>query len=355
MALTAFVNGERKDATRFSSEQWSALKVSKPVIELCCCKTKGFMRVSNRGTRHFVHARKPDTCTSGPESELHLYFKSVIAEAIRAVGWDAEVEMSGPEGAWRADVMATRRTVQVAFEVQLSPITLIELQRRQSAYAAHNVRGCWFYGSGALNALPPVGSSEPLFPIFSDERVCIGSHPMKMREAVISLLKGHFRHCAKQRKTTFHNILIYRFSRCWACGRDFDIFSIMERGTTCWDELPVEDDGQGYPLPLNKSGAPWIVERVQQFVNTNPQLLLELSIPGWFYAQSSRRKHYTFCCYHCGQLTAEGVFEQLLLHGDCTQDLSYSVQQIASIKLKSSVAFDEKTHWCFSTSRRFCC
>jgi len=313
------------------------------------------MRVSNRGTRHFVHARKPDTCTSGPESELHLYFKSVIADSIRAAGWKAEVEMNGPGGTWRADVMATRRNVQIAFEVQLSPITLTELERRQSVYAAHNVRGCWFYGQGAQNALPPANCIEPLFPIFADERVCVGSHSMTMRKAVMSLLNGNFRRCFKQRRATSQNIVIYHFSRCWACGRDFDIFAIMQSETTCWDNLPIEEESIGSPLPLKKAGAPWIVERVEQFVNANPQLSLQITAPGWFYAQSSRRKHYTFCCYHCGQLTAEEIFEQLLFEDECMQDPTYSIQPIATINLKSSVAFDEKAHWCFSKSRRFCC
>ncbi len=129
----------------------------------------------------------------------------------------------------------------------------------------------------------------------------------------------------------------------------------MEQGTTCWDKLPIEDEGLGSPLPLKKAGAPWIVERVEQFVSANPQLSLQISAPGWFYAQSSRRKHYTFCCYHCGQLTAEEIFEQLLFQDECMQDLSYGIQQIATIQLKSSVAFDEKPHWCFSPLRRFCC
>ena len=145
---------------------------------------------------------------------------------------------------------------------------------------------------------------------------------MKMREAVISLLKGHFRHCSKQRTTTSQSIAIYRFSRCWACGQDFDIFSIVEQAITCWSELPVEDEDQGYPLSLVKSGAPWIVERVEKFVRANPQLNLKLTAPGRFYAESSHRKHYTFRCYHCGQLTAEEIFEQLLSCGECIQDLS---------------------------------
>lgn len=311
------------------------------------------MRVSKRGTRHFVHARKSESCTSGPETELHLYFKSAIAEAIRAAGWNAEVEVSGPHAVWRADVMATRRNAQIAFEVQLSPITAVEMERRHAVYAAHSVRGCWFYGSGALDKLPPV--NEPFFPILNGEgeKVSIGGHAMKMRDAVISLLKGHFKHCPKQRRTVFQNIVIYRFSRCWACGQDFDIFSITEHGTTCGDKLPIDDEDH-YPLPLFKAGAPWIVERVDQFAMANPQLNLKLTAPGWFYAQSSRRKHYTFCCFHCGQITAEEIFEQLLQEGECMQDPTYGIDAIASIKLKTSVVTEDKPHWCFSTSRRFC-
>jgi len=129
----------------------------------------------------------------------------------------------------------------------------------------------------------------------------------------------------------------------------------MERGTTCWEKSHIDVEGLGSPLPLNKAGAPWIVERVEQFVRANPQMNLRLTAPDWFYAQSSRRKHYTFCCYHCGQITAEEIFDQLLQGGECTQDLGYGIRPIASINLKTSVTKEEKPHWCFSPLRRFCC
>jgi len=359
MPISAFVNGERRVAIDFKPEEWDSLKRTRPSIELCCCQAKGFMRTSQRGTKHFVHARKAETCTSGPETELHLHFKTVIAEAIREAGWVAQVEERGPEGVWRADVMARRGRWQYAFEVQLSPISLLELQRRHQVYADNNVKGCWFYGIGALDALPSRASSElPLYPICPDETVRIGTHVRSMKDAVVSLLRGHFKFCEKARTPTTQNVVVFRFSHCWACGEEFDIFSVMERKTYCWHE-PVADQGadNGSPLELKQSGAPWIVARVEQFVRANPQLSIQVRAPGWFYAQSSQRKHYTFCCYHCGTFTAEDIFEQLLFgdeYGACIQDPSYCLYKIASFRLRERIAFEEEPHWCYSRERRFC-
>ena len=113
------------------------------------------MRVSKLGTQHFVHARRSDSCTSALETAEHLLLKSIILRAVRETGWNGDVEVCGPNGAWRADVMATKGSLQVAFEVQLSAIPFAELAARQQAYADGGVRGCWFYGYRALNPTPP--------------------------------------------------------------------------------------------------------------------------------------------------------------------------------------------------------
>ena len=354
MPLSAFVNGQRTIAALLGVNEWNSLKGSRPIIELCCCKTKGFMRVSKLGTQHFVHVNRADACSSGLESAEHLLFKGIAAKAVQEAGWEADVEVCDSDGRWRADVMAVRNSRRVAFEIQLSPISLAELQRRQAAYASSNIRGCWFYGPRVFGARPPVDSAEPLFPIGNSGNVGIASRAMSLREGVISLLNGHFRRCATQRISTIQDVNIYRFSMCWACHRGFDIYSIVERRATCGNVPSIEEEGEGEPLPLNKSGAPWVVERVQRYVNAHSRMSFELSFPGWCEATSSGRKHYTFCCYHCGALIAEEIFDQLLVSDECSQDISYGLQRIAAFRLSQRASIVDRPHWCFSTSHRFC-
>jgi len=368
MPLSANVNGERQIASLLDSSEWEELRAKKPVIELSCCRSRGFMRVSKLGTQHFVHARRSDTCTSEPESAEHLLLKSIILRAVREAGWNGDVEVCGPDGAWRADVMAAKGNLRVAFEVQLSAIPFSELAARQQAYADDDVRGCWFYGYGALNPPPPPKTDIPVFPLgFSAEnpfaalkqgvppnQIRIGSRQMLLPEAVSALLNRHFRWCTKQRVVTTQGITIFQFHECWACHRDFHVFCPTKSSATCDDQLPVNGFENCVASPLKEAGAPWIVRRVQQYVAAHPEMDLTVSYPGWHLAQSSRRKHFTFCCFHCGALIASEIFEQLLEDNECMQSPDYFLGPIMTIPLRTKQDLIDAPHWCYSTVHRFC-
>lgn len=368
MPLSAYVNGERQIASLLDPSEWEDLRAKKPAIELGCCRSRGFMRVSKLGTQHFVHARRSDSCMSAPESAEHLLLKSIVLRAVRDTGWNGDVEVCGPDGAWRADVMATKGSLRVAFEVQLSTIPFAELAARQQAYADDGVRGCWFYGFGALN--PPLTSKTdiPAFPLaFSGknsfaalkqgmppDQVRIGGREMLLPEAVSALLNRHFRRCARQRVATAEGITIFQFHECWACHQDFHVFCPMECSATCDDQLPANEFVNWMASPLKEAGAPWIIRKVQKYVAAHPEMDLTISYPGWHSAQSSRRKHFTFCCFHCGALIASEIFEQLLEDNECMQSTEYFLGPITTIPLKTKQEFIDSPHWCYSKVHRFC-
>ncbi len=368
MPLSAYINGERQIASLLSPLEWETLRAKRPSIELGCCRSQGFMRVSKLGTQHFVHARRSDFCMSAPESAQHLLLKSVVLRAVREAGWNGDVEVCGPSGSWRADVMAHKGSLQVAFEIQLSTIPFAELAARQLKYANSDVRGCWFYGRGALKPPPPAKTDIPLFPLdFSEknpfaalnrglppDQVRIGSRLMPLHQAVSALLNRQFRRCAKQRVATAKGITIFQFHECWACHRNFNIFCPTECSVTCGDRPPTGELENWVASPLKKTGAPWIVRKVQQYVATHPELDLAVSYPGWHWAESSRRKHFTFCCFHCGALIAGEIFEQLLEDNECMQNPEYSLGHVATIPLKTTEEFIDAPHWCYSEAHRFC-
>ncbi len=366
MSLTAFLNGQRVSAMALGRLEWEALRGSKPQIELPDCRCAGFMRISKLGTQHFVHAKGATNCTSAAESDEHDYFKHQIADAISKAGWSPQIEANDPGGCWRADVMAVRAAVRVAFEVQLSTITFAELSRRHERYRSTGIHAIWFYGPSAFGVQCPPESDIPLFPLGKQnynfwqpssaqapDDVRIGDRQLGLTEAVISLLSGHFRLCSVRRQTTVQSIAIFEFAYCWACQRGFHIYSLMECGGSCGNEPSASEDS-GNPLSLNKAGAPWIVQRVREFAAKNPQLNLEVSYPEWLYAESSRRRHFTFPCFHCGALIASEIYEQLLFSGECMQDPNYAIRQVARITLNRREALIDSKHWCYSTSRRFC-
>jgi competence CoiA-like predicted nuclease len=146
--MTALVDGDLKDATQMTEEQWARMKRARPAIAMACCGVPGFMRESSQGTLHFVHCRPSETCTSGPETPAHDALKNLVARAARSAGWQAAVEQPDPTAVsrWRADVLATRGSAKVALEIQLSSITSPQLERRHRLYEESGVRACWFLG-----------------------------------------------------------------------------------------------------------------------------------------------------------------------------------------------------------------
>ncbi|WP_432089348.1 competence protein CoiA family protein [Streptomyces sp. bgisy095] len=73
--------------------------------------------------------------------------KLEMAGAIRAAGWFAALEVLAEDGSWRADVMASSSdgAMRMAWEAQLSPITLEDIEARTGRYAEEGIRVCWVY------------------------------------------------------------------------------------------------------------------------------------------------------------------------------------------------------------------
>ena len=82
-------------------------------------------KVSRHGLRFFAHAPGAPTCALALETIAHHLLKLELANAARAAGVHAEMEVRGPDGAWRADVMASDPggAWRWALEAQLAPIT----------------------------------------------------------------------------------------------------------------------------------------------------------------------------------------------------------------------------------------
>ncbi len=144
MPLKARLDGQELVSFDLTDKDFEALR-GEPALIMGCCPTRAIPKRSKLGTPFFAHTRRGD-CTSGPETPFHLESKVRIARAARAAGWLAEVEASGhsPDGSlWRADVLCTKNTLQVALEVQRSPQTMAETEARQALYKASGVRGLW--------------------------------------------------------------------------------------------------------------------------------------------------------------------------------------------------------------------
>ncbi|WP_053924759.1 competence protein CoiA family protein [Streptomyces chattanoogensis] len=127
---------------------WSQVHKARPRIPLTCpeCEWALHAKVSPYGVRFFCHdPGRPPSCSLTNESWEHHMLKLEMAAAIREAGWFAALEVPAQDGSWRADVMAisTDGSQRMAWEAQLSPITLDDIRARTERYEAEAIRVCW--------------------------------------------------------------------------------------------------------------------------------------------------------------------------------------------------------------------
>lgn len=142
---------------------WKDVHRVRPLAPLSCdeCRHPMHAKVSPTGLRFFAHTPGAPDCAAAGESLAHHLLKLELSTATRAAGADAEMEVRGPEGAWRADVMASdpAGAWRIALEAQLSPITSDDLKARTARMRADGVRSVWFSDRAAppwLGAAPSV-------------------------------------------------------------------------------------------------------------------------------------------------------------------------------------------------------
>ncbi|WP_327378854.1 competence protein CoiA family protein (plasmid) [Streptomyces sp. NBC_01216] len=151
MGFTAQHDGRgRLDATQYDlgcGWAWEAVHRTRPRVIMVCpeCAHPMHAKVSRYGLRFFAHDPGAPTCALAGESMEHHLLKLELATAVRAAGYHAELEIRGPDGDWRADVMSTSPdgTARMAWEAQLSPITVDEISERTARFAKDGVRVCW--------------------------------------------------------------------------------------------------------------------------------------------------------------------------------------------------------------------
>ncbi|MER6145694.1 competence protein CoiA [Streptomyces sparsogenes] len=127
---------------------WEAVWKVKPPAPLTCdeCGHAMYAKTSRTGLRFFAHAPGAPTCALALESIAHHLLKLELANAARDAGAHAELEVRGPEGAWRADVLVTdpAGAWKTALEAQLAPITSTDITARTAKMRADGVASIWF-------------------------------------------------------------------------------------------------------------------------------------------------------------------------------------------------------------------
>jgi hypothetical protein len=132
-------------------------------------------------------------------------------------------------GEWRADVHATRRHAQIAFEVQWNRQTLAATRARQKKYARDGVMAYWFFANLPKGA--PVDPELPLFKLSASApdtfAVDLGYARVTLAEAVKALLSGHVRMVGNVRVSARQSMRILFCERtCHLCKKSAHFYAV---------------------------------------------------------------------------------------------------------------------------------
>lgn len=102
-------------------------------------------KLSPHGLRFFAHDPGAPNCEVAGESVAHHLLKLELSSAARAAGAHTEMEVRGPGGSWRADVMASdpAGAWRMALEAQLSSIALDDITARTERMRGDGVSSVW--------------------------------------------------------------------------------------------------------------------------------------------------------------------------------------------------------------------
>ncbi len=345
MPLRALVAGREVIAPELSTAEWEALQAevaAGAAVILPCCGGAGYLRRSKFGTAHFAHKRGAD-CDASGETIQHLKAKADIVIACRRAGFSALTEVVGGSDAdWRADVLATRGSRRIAFEVQWSFLRLKEAVFRQERYARDGVRGCWFFRKP-----PPNWRARrdlPLFQLLGNAdgsfAVSINGRLHDLGEAVTALLSGDIRFCATAIARNEQTLDLIPFTiECPDCGRSTPVYRI--------DPLLTAGCGrtfQSHPLEFRRE----VLAAVRALRRQQPDLRF-----GAFAEQISTtgKKTLAFTCIHCGTPIPPERIDQAL-YG--TNRLQTAERYPLAIKFARPISGREP-HWCFPEDGEFCC
>lgn len=366
MPLRAIVNGESIIAPFLSPDEWERLKIDikshEKDLRLPCCSNTGHLRTSKLGTNHFVHSRKQG-CDWKPESLEHLKAKSIIALACRDAGYDVITEYSGTD--WRADVLAVKNSIKIAFEVQLSRQTLEETQQRQEKYRRDGVRGCWFFPCVPKN-FKEVTKDLPIFslttnngntssysvriPLFED----MFDHypPFPLKDFVRSLLNRRIKFCESHRIKRHQRLkIVFYETKCWKCNKICHVFYLSSSPVSkCGHEIFK----YGYSWESDKiEFNPAILQVIKDFINSPDGSHIKLGKIKSRYSKTVQHKYASFGCYYC-----DAIFGDWFV-GNETMSARYREAEAPAV-LETDIEFQDPLptelgdHWCFSENGSFC-
>ena len=359
------IDGKPIIAPFLSPDEWeelrTAVKSRQKELRFPCCHNTGHLRTSKLGTNHFAHNRR-NGCEWEPETVEHLKAKTEIALACRDAGYDVATEAAG--SGWRADVLASKGSAQVAFEVQWSRQSLEETQQRQERYHRDGVRGCWFFRNPPKEAAPAT-KELPLFCLTLESRdnaesfeVQINNPSLKipqpsyrLREYIKSLLNRRIRFCTQLRARREQNLrIVFIEMECWRCKKISHVYYVsQDTVSSCGEKMHTSADC----LEFDES----LIKAVSQFINSPEGSHLRLGKIKPRFSKAFGSSYQSFGCFYCDALFGNRyVLNDTLcaMHHEMRSEYSPAAVLETIIPLPDPLPIESGNHWCFPESGDFC-
>jgi len=343
MPLRGIIDAKERISVKINDDEWLDLKSKArkglSSITLPCCHHPAFLRTSSKGLKHFVHAKGVSNCDGKPETVEHLKSKIEIFEACEENGWNATLEYS--ENDWRADVLATKDEMRIAFEVQWSKQTIEETNFRQKRYAESKVRGCWFF-----RTLPEKFISEDIeeIPAFSMQKDQHGEIVIRfyheyvpIRGFVDRLLKRKIKYCKNYRSFPKQEIVIEVYGiKCWKCKNDVHLYTVTPRLKSCCGIMQ---------LVANVDFHPNIIEAVKELCSSEGFIIGEIKDR---YSRIRRKSYASIGCYYCDAILGDASIEDSFLRIRDSERYFRRMVDLGNVIKKFG------GHWCYNENEEFC-
>jgi len=223
MPLRAQQKGCNIYAFEFNNESWSELKENSKNehLDMPCCDARAIPKTSKLGNFFFAHHVRRE-CLSAPETQEHLYLKSLIAKAAKEAGWNVKTEWPGKtpdKERWVADVHCEKDGTIKVFEVQLSKLSSSQINNRQNKYSGSGIKTIWISTEKSFKNHTELSSIH--LPLFLIEPSEINADPtvsdfnIPLSNFVTGTLQGklHWRPIKK------HSHLFFVEDKCSKCHR----------------------------------------------------------------------------------------------------------------------------------------
>lgn len=345
MPLLAMIDGVRTVSSLMTVEEWGALKTDvrskRRRVELPC-GSAGHAKTSRLGTQYFAHNAGGDSCSAGEGAE-HLLAKSIIIQAARAAGWDAEPEYRGD--GWVADVMATKGGSRVAFEVQWSPQTPEDFTLRQERYAEHGVRGAWFARKTTGLSLRDRNLPAFRFEVNGDQvDVTIEGVVMALSEVITRLLSSRiqFRDYLANGGPA-ETDLAFHLTRCYRCHKGYVVWNVLHTVVTglCGASLPTATAPRSMWSQTRPEADPAVVETARSIAVERGWTPARL---GLRHTQTSSTKYMAFICPHCNATSGD-----FFIRKQFTQEEPEAI--VSGTGPRTAVVHP---HWCVASKDQCC-